>query len=124
MGTGLPGSLLLLDEAAGGPIRDSLHTSLFLVVLRCPFGPKHPCKEQRTAVSIPFIQLLKMEAQEQFSQNTKQQFLTNMDTANPADARAISTLRSQFKTIIGYTEFDWKLRARLISAQPRLVLVM
>ena len=33
MGTGLPGSLLLLDEAAGGPIRDSIHTSLFLVVL-------------------------------------------------------------------------------------------
>ena len=36
--------LTLLDEVAGGPLRDSLHTSLFLVVLRCPFGPKHPSR--------------------------------------------------------------------------------
>ena len=45
----LPGSLLLLDEVAGGPL-EMLPT---LPPFCCPAlsFPKHPCKEQRTAVS-------------------------------------------------------------------------
>ena len=45
-----------------------------------------------------------MEAQEQFLQNTKEQFLPHMDPASSADTRATS---DRVQTINAYTGIYW-----------------